>query len=104
MATIIEILLLEVKEGKARASGKDYKITEAHCVMRNDDMTPSRVGVLVVPKSLEDTAKPGIYTCSFGLDAPTYGDDAGKIMPTITGLTPVPPAQLKRLAAGNPQS
>ena len=96
MATIIEILLLDVKTGVGKASGKPYTLSEAHCVLRNDDGTPAGVGVTILSKEIAAIAKPGLYTCSFGLVSSTYGDDAGRVVPQITGLIPILASQLKR--------
>lgn len=104
MQSIIEILIVNTKEGKAKKTGNDYKIMEAHCVLRNDDGTPGAVGVLTVPKALEQSAKPGTYTASFALEAATYGENQGKIVAALKGLVPVPPGQLKRLSGAGPQS
>ena len=96
MQSIIEILLVAVKAGTAKKSGLPYSISEAHCVLRNDDGTAGAVGVLVVPKTLEAVAKPGLFTASFGLQAGNYGEDQGRIVARLTGLTPVPPGSVRR--------
>ena len=62
IASILEILLITNKSGKAKKSGNDYSINEAHCVLRNEDGTPGAVGVLVIPKQLEEVAKQGMPT------------------------------------------
>lgn len=98
MQSILEILLVTVKSGTAKKSGQPYAISEAHCVLRNADGTPGAVGVLVVPKSLEDIAKPGIFTAAFGLVAASYGEQQGRIVAQLAGLVPVPAAALKRPA------
>lgn len=102
MQSIIEILLVNVKEGKAKKTGNDYRITEAHCVLRNDDGTPGAVGVLTVPKALEESARPGTYTASFALEAATFGENQGKIVAALKGLVPVPPSAQRRPAAPSP--
>lgn len=91
IASILEILLITNKSGKAKKSGNDYSINEAHCVLRNEDGTPGAVGVLVIPKQLEEVAKQGMFTASFGLVAAQYGENQGRIVAQLTGLTPVPP-------------
>ena len=96
--SVIEILLITNKSGKAKKSGNDYSINEAHCVLRNDDGTPGAVGVLVIPKALEDVAKQGMYTASFGLVAASFGEQQGRIVAQLTGLTPVP-SNFQRKAA-----
>ena len=96
MQSILEILLIAVKAGKAKKSGLPYSISEAHCVLRNDDGTPGAVGVLVVPKTLEAVAKAGMFTASFGLQAGSYGEDQGRIVARLTGLTPVSPGAVRR--------
>lgn len=95
MQTMIEILLVNTKEGTAKKTGNAYKISEAHCVLRNDDGSVGAVGVLNVPKPLEDVAKPGLYTASFALEAPTFGENQGKIIAQLKGLVPVPAGAVK---------
>lgn len=102
MQSILEILLVNTKEGTAKKSGQPYKISEAHCVLRNDDGTAGAVGVLTVPKALEDVAKPGTFTANFSLEAPTFGENAGKIVAALKGLTPVPPGMFKNKPAAQP--
>jgi hypothetical protein len=95
MQSIIEILLVTVKEGTSKKTNNPYKISEAHCVLRNDDGTPGAVGVLVVPKALEAVAKPGLFTAGFSLQAGSFGENQGRIMAVLAGLSPVPAAALK---------
>lgn len=97
MQTILEILLVSVKAGNAKKTGNPYSISEAHCILRNDDGTPGAVGVLVVPKPLEPVAKRGMFTASFGLQAASFGEQQGRIIAVLTGLTPLAPAAIKRL-------
>lgn len=98
MSVILEILLIDVKTGIGKASQKAYTITEAHCVMRNVDGTPAGVGVTILGREIAADAKPGLYTCSFGLRSSTYGDDSGRIVAEIVGLTPISMSQLKPVA------
>lgn len=102
MQTILEILLINVKEGNAKKTGNPYKISEAHCVLRNEDGTAGAVGVLNIPKELEATAKPGIFTASFAFEAPTYGENQGKVVAALKGLVSVAPGQFRKGTALNP--
>jgi hypothetical protein len=92
IASILEILLITNKSGTAKKSGVAYSINEAHCVLRNEDGTPGAVGVLVIPKRLEEKAKQGMFTASFGLVAASYGENQGRIVAELTDLNPVPPS------------
>lgn len=96
MHSIIEILLVSVKEGKSKKTGNDYKISEAHCVLRDETGAPGAVGVLVVPKALEAIAKPGVFTAAFSLVAGSFGENQGRIMAVLSGLVPVPPRSLPK--------
>lgn len=98
MQTILEILVVTNKSGKAKKTGNDYSINEAHCVLRNDDGSAGAVGVLVVPKALEEKAKPGMYTATFALQAAAFGENQGRIVAALVDLTAVPPGALKRLS------
>jgi hypothetical protein len=97
MQSILEILLISNKSGKAKKTGNDYSINEAHCVLRNDDGTPGAVGVLVLPKALESVAKAGFrYTASFALQAAQFGEQQGRIIAVLVGLTPIPESAMPR--------
>lgn len=95
MQTILEILLVNTKTGTGKKSGQPYSISEAHCVLRDETGKAGAVGVLTVPKDLEATAKPGIYTASFQMEAPTYGENQGKVIAVLKGLIPVPPSAFR---------
>lgn len=102
MQSILQILVVNTKEGTSKKSGQPYKIPEAQCVLINDDGTVAAVGVLVIPKQLEDQAKPGTYTGAFALEAATFGENQGRIVAKLVGLTPLPPsAQRGRAAASS---
>lgn len=94
MHTVLEILLINTKEGTAKKTGQPYKISEAHCVLRDSAGKPGSVGVLTIPKALEAVAKPGLFTAGFTLEAPTYGPDQGKVVATLASLTPIDARQL----------
>jgi hypothetical protein len=89
MQTILEILLVNTKTGTARKTGQPYSISEAHCVLRDETGKAGAVGVLTVPKDLEAIAVPGVYTASFALEAPTYGENQGKVVAALRGLVPI---------------
>lgn len=97
MQSILEILLVTVKSGLSKKTNAAYSISEAHCVLRNEDGTPGAVGVLVVPKALEGVAKPGLFSASFGLVAASYGEQQGRIVAQLAGLLPLPPGAIKRV-------
>lgn len=99
MQSILEILVINTKTGKSKKTGNDYSIPEAQCVLRNDDQSVAAVGVLVIPKHLEEQAKPGLFTGSFALEAATFGENQGRIVAKLVGLTPLPPNALRRQPA-----
>lgn len=96
MQSILEILLVSIKTGVSKKTNAPFSISEAHCVLRNPDGTPGAVGVLVIPKSLEASAVVGTYTATFGLIAAGYGEQQGRIVAQLAGLTPLPPGALRR--------
>lgn len=98
MQSILEILVINTKSGTSKKSGQAYSIPEAQCVLRNDDGSVSAVGVLVIPKHLEEVAKPGIFTGVFALEAASYGENQGRIVAKLSGLTAVPPGALSKPA------
>jgi hypothetical protein len=89
MQTILEILLVNIKAGTSKKTGQAYSISEAHCVLRDETGKAGAVGVLTVPKDLEAIAVPGVYTASFALEAPTYGENQGKVVAALRGLVPI---------------
>lgn len=103
MQSILEILVINVKEGKAKKTGADYRIPEAQCILKNEDGTVAAVGVLVIPKALEDSAKPGTYTGTFALEAGAFGENQGRIVARLVGLTPLPPGFFRSKPATAPQ-
>ena len=90
MQSILEILVVNTKSGTSKKTGNAYSIPEAQCVLKNEDGTVAAVGVLVIPKQLEEQAKPGSYTGTFALEAATFGENQGRIVAKLTGLTPLP--------------
>jgi hypothetical protein len=100
MNSILEILVINTKEGKSKKPPyADYKISEAHCVLRDENGAAGAVGVLTIPRELEASARVGVFTAGFTLDARTYGEDAGKIVASLKSLTPVPPGAFRNAAA-----
>lgn len=98
MQSLLEILVVTLKTGVSKKTQAPYSISEAHCVLRNDDGSAGAVGVLVVPKALESVAKPGLFTVSFVLVAASYGEQQGRIVAQIAGLVPVPAGAVRRVA------
>lgn len=96
LQSIIEILLVNKKDGVSKKTQLPWAISEAHCVLRNEDGTAGAVGVLIVPKALTEIAKPGLYTASFGLEAASYGPDQGRIVAVLANLVPVPSNAVRR--------
>lgn len=96
MQSILEILVVNTKSGNSKKTGQPYSIPEAQCVLKNDDGTVAAVGVLVIPKQLEEQAKPGSYTGTFALEAATFGENQGRIVAKLVGLTPLPPNFFKQ--------
>jgi hypothetical protein len=92
MQSILQILAINEREFTYKSgalAGQKGKISEAHCVLLNDDGTAAAVGVLNVPKALQESAKIGTYRAGFALEAPTYGDNQGKIIAALKSLQPV---------------
>lgn len=94
--SILQILVVNTKAGTSKKTGQPYSIPEAQCILLNDDGSVSAVGVLVIPKQLEETAKPGTYTGSFALEAGTFGENQGRIVARLVGLTPLPPSAVRK--------
>lgn len=95
MQSILEILLINDKPYTSKKNGTTGVISEAHCVLRNEDGTPGAVGVLIIPKVLRDICKPGQFTASFALQAAAYGEQQGRIVATLINLLPIAPKSFK---------
>jgi hypothetical protein len=102
MQTVLEILLVNTTTGNAKKTGQPYSISEAHCVLRDETGKAGAVGVLTIPKGLEASAVPGIYTAHFAMEAPTFGENQGKVIAVLKGLVACPPEMFRRgtVAAG----
>jgi len=102
MQTVLEILLVNTKTGNAKKTGLPFSISEAHCVLRDETGKAGAVGVLTIPKGMESRAVPGIYTASFAIEAPTYGENQGKVIAVLKDLIPLPPEAFRKGTALNP--
>ena len=96
MQSFLVILAITVEEGTSKKTGQAFRIPKAQCVLRNDDQSVAAVGVLNIPKALEEVAKPGLFTGTFALVASTYGESKGEIVARLTGLVAVPPSALRK--------
>lgn len=91
--SIIHILKLnELREGKSKSTGNEYRMQDAECLLLNADGSVSEVGVLMIPKDMLGSVQVGIFTASFALRASKARDAGRRIEAVLTGLVPVPPA------------
>lgn len=91
LSSKIQVLTVESTDSKTvdAATGQPYKRIAARCILFNDDNTVNTVGRLRVPKALVPLVKPGMFTASFGLSVPDYGDNKGDVVALLTSLVPV---------------
>lgn len=88
MHALIQVLKVNDKRsGVSAKTGKPWEMQDAECIVLNDDLTPSKVGVLRVPRDLLGKVDPGVYTGSFSLE-PDY--QTRVIGAVLTGLVAVP--------------
>ena len=88
MQALIQIIVVNEKRTGTK-DGRAWELQDAECLLLKDDMTPSHVGVLQLPRDMrgENAPKPGVYTGTFALQS---GLRDRRIEAVLTGLTPVP--------------
>lgn len=91
-STIQIFKLDEIKSGIGK-NGKPYEIRTAQCGLLTDEGGVEQVGVLDIPESLKEKAKPGRFRGVFALQAAQFGDQRGRIRAVLTDLTPVAAAK-----------
>lgn len=89
--SIIQILKVnELREGKARVTGNDYRIQDCECILLTDAGEVGEVGVLSLPRDLVGNTKPGIYSATFALRANKGREGGRRIEAVLTALMPHP--------------
>lgn len=89
--SIIQILKVnELREGKAKATGNEYRIQDCECILLTDSGEVGEVGVLSLPRDLVGNTKPGLYMAAFALRANKGREGGRKIEAVLTALTPHP--------------
>lgn len=73
MQSLLQIIKLNDPRSGKTAAGREWEMQEAECIILNDDGTPAKVGVLVIPKELMGKVALGTFVGSFALDA-SYKD------------------------------
>lgn len=87
-SALIQIIKVNDKRS-GQKDGRTWELQDCECLLLNEDLSPSQVGVLSLPKDLRGDKAPtaGIYTGSFALQS---GLRDRRIEAILTGLTPVP--------------
>ena len=99
LTSLIQILKLnELREGKSKSTGNDYKMQDAECLLLNDDGSVNEVGVLMVPKEMLGKVQVGVHSATFALRASKARDAGRRIEAVLTGLSPLPADYFKRAA------
>jgi hypothetical protein len=90
-STVIQVLSVESTPGKKPgADGVIPTFYAARCILFQDDgKTVNTVGRLRIPKPLVSVVKEGMFTASFALVVPDYGNDKGDVVSQLTSLIPV---------------
>jgi hypothetical protein len=91
MNSFLQILVVnDLKKGTSKLTGRDYEIQDCECVMLDDTGQPSKVGVLMLGRSMmaDKAPKPGIYTGTFEMVADMK---TRRLTSQLVGLTPIPP-------------
>ena len=98
------ITVLKVNEPKpvTTKSGRDILIHSAEAMLLDEKGDVTKVGQLPVPESLVSVVTPGTFSAVFALTVSEYGQDQGRIVARLTGLTPVPAGALRPLAPAAP--
>jgi hypothetical protein len=90
-STVIQVLSVESTPGKKPGpDGVLPTFYAARCVLFQDDgKTVNTVGRLRIPKPLVPIVKEGMFTASFALTVPDYGNDKGDVVSQLTSLIPI---------------
>lgn len=91
-SSIIEVLAVENEERTSKRTGNKYNHFAARCVLRDDAGNVLTVGTIrsdVIDQGLRDLVKPGLFTATFALKVPDWGESKGDIVTMLTGLLPV---------------
>jgi hypothetical protein len=90
-STLVQVLSVEATLGKkAGSDGVIPTYYAARCILFQDDgKTVNTVGRLRIPKQLVPVVKEGMFTASFALTVPDYGNDKGDVVSQLTSLIPV---------------
>lgn len=81
----------EVVKGVSAKTQKPWERHTAQCALMSDKGELEKVGVLDIPPSLRDKAKPGDYRGVFALTTREFGDRRGLIEAILTDLLPDEP-------------
>jgi hypothetical protein len=91
MQSILQILKVnEIKEGKAKATGNEYRLQDCECVLLDEKGDVGEVGVLSLPRDWIGNVKPGIYLGSFALRANKGREGGRRIEAVLTALNAHP--------------
>lgn len=85
-SSLVQIIVVNDARSGTK-DGRQWSMQDAECILLKEDMTPSQVGVLMIPKDLQGKVSPGVYTATFAL-RPNMA--SRRIEAILTGLTPVP--------------
>ena len=91
-SSIVEVLAVENEERTSKRTGNKYNHFAARCVLRDDQGGVVTVGTIrsdLIDQALRDLVKPGLFTATFSLRVPDYGESKGDIVTMLTGLVPV---------------
>lgn len=90
-------LIQIIKVNEPRSGTKNdraWKMQDAECLLLDEDGQPTQVGVLMLPKHLQEVTRPGTYTGSFALSA---GLRDRRIEAILTGLVPVDVKSIRKV-------
>lgn len=95
MNSFLQILVVnELKKGVSKKTNSPYEIQDCECVMLDDAGKPSKVGVLLLNKTMmgDHAPIPGVYTGTFQMVSDMM---TRRLSAQLVGLTPVPPNAFK---------
>jgi hypothetical protein len=78
----------EVVKGISTKTQKPWERHTAQCALMNDKGELEKVGVLDIPPTLREKAKPGDFRGVFALTTREFGDRRGLIEAVLTDLMP----------------
>ena len=100
--TRIQVLSIDHRSGKAKATGNDYNLFICQCVLYTEGEA-AQIGELILPRDHPEV-KPGFYDAEFGVSVDNQTKRIGGRLLQLTPAQAAAPAQARATAAAVSQT